>query len=83
MSRVQYLAEEVRVSYLASDDDLTQPVLDHHGKTTRCRSAVHHGRSTSLHGSDTWIPWREYGSRSFVRTIKAKQDDEPQWRVDT
>ena len=45
----------------ASDNRLTRRVLDHHGKTTRCRSAVYHGRGASLYGSDAWISWREYG----------------------
>lgn len=71
------------VSFLTSDSDLAQRALDYHGKTTRYRPAVHHGRGPGVHGSDARISGRQYGSCPFTPVVKAKQDDEPQWGLDT
>ena len=77
MSRVQYLAEEVRC--FLSSDNLAQSASDYDGKTTRHRPIMYHGRRPGVHGSDAWISGRQRESLSVTPIVKGKQGDEPQW----
>ena len=81
MSRVQYLAEEVRC-FLPSDNNLAQSASDYDGKTARHRSVVHHGRRPGVHGSDAWISGRQLKSLPITPVVERKQGDEPQRRMD-